>query len=202
VVSVEDLKQRVVALSGKRCTPALLAVTGASGSGKTTVLEALRAELDPRLVPTLAFDSLGVPSDAEMIEGWESGRGWQKAMTWHWVQTAKNVFRTQPLVVLEGSFDPQYAIAACSANRMKIGVVALHVPDDVRRERLAKRGQPELATADMASWCRYLQEQTQQLGGHIVDATSSPEAIAQTLCAHAVTLLADVAIEASPPRRN
>ena len=202
-MSVEDLKQRVTALAGKRCTPALLAVTGASGSGKTTALEALRTKLDARLVGTLAFDSLGVPSEAEMIEGWESGRGWQKAMTWHWVQTAKNVFRTQPLVVLEGSFDPQYAIAACSANRMKVGVVALHVPDDVRRERLAKRGQPELATSDMANWCGYLREQAQQLGGHVVDATGSVESIADTLCAHAITLLTDVpAVETPRPRGN
>ena len=201
-MSVDDLKQRVTALAGKRCTPALLAVTGASGSGKTTALEALRAKLDTRLVPTLAFDSLGVPSDAEMIEGWDSGRGWQKAMTWHWVQTAKNVYRTQPLVVLEGSFDPQYAIAACSANRMKIAVVALHVPDDVRRERLAKRGQPELATPDMASWCRYLQEQAQQLGGHVVDATAPVAAIVDTLCAHAAQLLVDEPGVAPPRRTN
>ena len=199
-MSVEDLKQRVTALAGRRCTPALLAVTGASGSGKTTVVDALRAQLS--LVPTLAFDSLGVPSEAEMIEGWESGRGWQKAMTWHWVQTAKNVYRTQPLVVLEGSFDPQYAIAACSANRIKVGVVALHVPDDVRRERLAKRGQPELATSEMASWCRYLQEQAQQLGGHVVDATAPVATLVDTLCAHAIALLVDVAAVEAPPRRN
>ena len=90
-----------------------------------------------------------------------------------------------------------------SANRMKIGVVTLHVPDAVRRERLASRGQPELATPEMASWCRYLQEQAQQLGGHVVDATVPVPALVDTLCTHAIALLADVAaVEAPPPRRN
>jgi hypothetical protein len=202
-VSIDVLRQRVTALAGKRGTPALLCVTGASGTGKTATLTALRAKIESRLLPTLLFDSLGVPSESEMKEGWESGRGWQKAMTWHWVQTAKNVFRTHPLVVLEGSFDPQYAIAACTANRMPFAVVLLHTADDVRRERLGKRGQPELATDDMCSWASYLHESTKQLGGHVVDASGEIESVVAGLCAHAITLLTDVtAVEAPKPRRN
>jgi hypothetical protein len=199
-VSVRALRDQVISMVG--APPSLLCVTGASGAGKTTLLETLRAQIEARHLPTLAFDSLGVPTPEQMTAGWESGRGWQKAMTWHWVQTAKNVFRTHPLVILEGSFDPQYAIAACTANRMRFAVVCLHADDDVRRERLAKRGQPELANDEMCSWAKYLREHTQQLGGVVVDSNPAADQVADALCAHAVALLADTPAEPLKPRRN
>jgi hypothetical protein len=204
-MSVEKLRHQVVAMASTvPSSPALLCVTGASGAGKTTAVETLRAQIEPRLLPTLWFDSLGVPTPDQMAVGWESPRGWQKAMTWHWVQTAKNVFRTHPLVILEGSFDPQYAIAACTANRLRFAVVLLHTDDTVRSARLGKRGQPELATADMTSWASYLREQTQLLGGHVVDASGDIDGVVAGLCTHALGLLADAPspAEAPQPRRN
>jgi hypothetical protein len=199
-VSVRALRDQVISLVGS--PPALLCVTGASGAGKTTMLESLRTQVESRHLPTLAFDSLGVPSPEQMTAGWESPRGWQKAMTWHWVQTAKNVYRTHPLVVLEGSFDPQYAIAACTANRMRFAVVLLHADDSIRHERLTRRGQPELHTDDMCSWASYLRESTTQLGGHVLDANGQVDAIVEGVCAHALTLLSDAAAEPPKPRRN
>ena len=115
--------------------PALLCITGASGAGKTTAIAAIRERIDARLLPLIEFDSLGVPTDDEMTRCWESGRGWQKMMTYHWVYTTRHIFRMRPLVVLEGSFDPQYAIAACSAHRMKHHVVLLDV-DALERKRI------------------------------------------------------------------
>jgi hypothetical protein len=110
-------------------------------------------------------------------------------MTYHWVYTAKHVYRTHPLVVLEGSFDPQYAIAACSAHRVRSLVVLLHANDAVRSDRLSKRGQPDLATAEMTSWASYLQEQTQQLGGVVVDASPAIDHVIDAICTHALPLL-------------
>ncbi|HEY5944562.1 MAG TPA: hypothetical protein VIV40_03685 [Kofleriaceae bacterium] len=188
-MSVVTLREHVMGLAGKPATPALLCITGASGAGKTAVLDALRDRIEPRALPTLAFDSLGVPSSDEMHAAWESPRGWQKAMTYHWVHTAKHVYRTHPLVVLEGSFDPQYAIAACSAHRMRFAVVLLHADQAVRRARLAKRGQAELDTTEMTSWASYLHEQTQQLGGLVIDATPAIDQVVDAICAHAITLI-------------
>jgi GTPase SAR1 family protein len=199
-VSVRALRDQVLSLVGS--PPALLCVTGASGAGKTTMLESLRTQVEPRHLPTLAFDSLGVPSPEQMTAGWESPRGWQKAMTWHWVQTAKNVYRTHPLVVLEGSFDPQYAIAACTANRMRFAIVLLHADDSVRHERLTRRGQPELHTDDMCSWASYLRESTTQLGGHVLDANAQVDAVVEAVCAYALTLLSDAPADPPKPRRN
>src|SRR5690606_29703532 len=131
-MSVTTLREHVAHLAGKPTTPALLCITGASGAGKTAALAAIRERIEPRLLPALAFDGLGVPSTEEMQAAWESPRGGQRAMTYHWVYTAKHVYRTHPLVVIEGSFDPQYAIAACSAHRVRFAVVLLHADDRVR----------------------------------------------------------------------
>jgi broad-specificity NMP kinase len=189
-MSVATLRERVMGLAGKPSSPALLCITGASGAGKTAAIGALREKIAARVLPALAFDSLGVPSHDEMQVAWESPRGWQKAMTYHWVYTAKHVYRTHPLVVLEGSFDPQYAIAACTAHRVpRFAVVLLHAEPAVRRERLAKRGQPELDSEDMTKWASYLHEQTQLLGGVVVDATRGLDEVVEAICAHAIPLV-------------
>jgi thymidylate kinase len=199
-MSVVTLRERVMAMAGKPATPALLCITGASGAGKTTAVAALREQIERRVLPTLELDMLGVPSTDEMQAAWESPRGWQKAMTWHWVYTARHVYRTHPLVVLEGCFDPQYAIAACSAHRVRSVVVLLHATDDVRQARLAKRGQPELETDDMRQWASYLHEHTQQLGGAVVDACGSIDEVLDAIAAHAVSLLDSVAEAAEQPQ--
>jgi hypothetical protein len=188
-MSVTTLRERVAGLAGKPTTPALLCITGASGAGKTAALGAIRGRIEARLLPALAFDSLGVPSPDEMQAAWDSPRGWQKAMTYHWVYTAKQVYRTHPLVVLEGSFDPQYAIAACSAHRLRFAVVLLHADDTVLRDRLAARGQPERASDEMTSWASYLRESAEQLGGAVVDACAPLDQVVDAICAHALPLV-------------
>ncbi len=188
-MTIHALRDHLRLNTGFNGCPSLLCVTGASGAGKTTVLDAIRAQISDKLLPLLAFDSLGVPTEDEMTRCWDSGRGWQKAMTYHWVYTARQMFRMRPLVILEGQFDPQYAIAACSAHRMRHRVALLHTDDATRAARLAKRGQPELATAAMATWAGYLEENARSLGGVIVDATRSPDDVAQALCTLALELV-------------
>jgi len=179
----------VATLGGKPGRPALLCITGASGAGKTTLVEALKNRFDRRLLPTLSLDMLGVPTADEMRAAWETAMGWQKAMTWHWVYTAKHVYRTQPLVILEGSFDPQYAIAACSAHRVRSLVSVLHVDDATRGARLKGRGQPELDTDDMRNWARYLREYTVQLGGVVIDGSAPVDELVEAVCGHALSLI-------------
>jgi thymidylate kinase len=183
------LREQLACAELARGTPALLAITGASGAGKTSVVDRLRTLIEPRLLPTLAFDALGVPPESEMSLGWDDPRGWQKAMTWHWVYTARHVYRTRPLVVLEGSFDPQYAISACHANRVPLRVIVLDIDPATCRDRLARRGQPELATDDMTSWAGYLRETAQQLGGLVVDARGELDGVCDRVCAIARELL-------------
>jgi hypothetical protein len=189
-MSVVALHDRLRAHPPRRGAPALLCITGASGAGKTAALATLRQRIEPRLLPLLHFDSLGVPSDEEMELGWESGRAWQKSMTWHWVRTAITVYRTRPLVFFEGSFDPQYALAACTANGLRFKIVVLDADATTRKERLARRDEPHLATDDMTTWANYLRETTLQYGGVLVDASSELDAVVDALCVHALELIA------------
>ena len=185
--AIAALRSQLAAYPPRRGAPAMLAITGASGAGKTALADHLRTHV-PAL-PALRFDSLGVPTDEEMAIGWDDGRAWQKAMTWHWVQTAKQVFRTRPLVVLEGSFDPQYAVAACHANRLALRIVVLDVDPATRKSRLARRGQPTLATPDMTAWADYLRDSVKPLGGHVLDARGTLDEVADRVCAIARELL-------------
>jgi hypothetical protein len=185
--AIAALRDQLTAYPARRGTPSLLAITGASGAGKTALAHRIR-ELVPPL-PALCFDSLGVPSADEMILGWDDGRAWQKAMTWHWVQTTKQVYRTRPLVLLEGSFDPQYAVAACHANRIPLRVIVLDIDPSTRQARLAARGQPELATDDMTSWAAYLRDSAKPLGGYVVDARGTLDDVVDRVCAIARELL-------------
>jgi len=187
---IDSLRDQLRLQAGFNGCPALLAITGASGAGKSTVVDFLSKQIERKLLPTIHFDSLGVPTADEMTRCWDSGRGWQKMMTYHWVYTARQIYRMRPLVILEGQFDPQYAIAACAAHRVRHRVVLLDVKDATRAERVATRGQPELANDDMSKWAAQLRENAKTLGGTIVDSTGSPEQIAGSLATIAIELLA------------
>ncbi|MDQ3340111.1 MAG: AAA family ATPase [Myxococcota bacterium] len=186
---IEQLRDHLRLNAAFNGCPALLAVTGASGAGKTTILATLREHIDARLLPLIAFDSLGVPTEDEMTRCWDAPRGWQKMMTYHWVHTARQIYRMRPLVILEGQFDPQYVIAACAAHRMKNSVVLLDIDDQTRAARLAKRRQPELATRDMSTWAAHLMENTRSLGGVVVDGSGTPEAVANEVATIAFQLV-------------
>ena len=191
-VSSTLLLQTLKALPPYAAPPAILCITGASGAGKTAAMAALHAKIEPRILPVFCFDSLGVPSDEEMRLGWEGGRGWQKAMTWFWVRAAKQVHRTRPLVMIEGSFDPQYAVAACAANGLpRLQLAVLDAEPAVLKARLASRGQAALATDAMMSWASYLREATRDLGGAIVDASREVAEVVEALCALALPLVKD-----------
>jgi hypothetical protein len=184
---IDTLRDHLRLQAGFNGSPALLCITGASGAGKTTVVSTIREHIDARLLPLLHFDALGVPTTDEMTRCWDAPRGWQKMMTYHWVYTVRQIYRMRPLVLLEGQFDPQYAIAACAAHRMRNRVCLLDADDATRTARLAKRGQPELGTE--SKWAAYLVENTRSLGGTVIDASPSPEAVADAICRVAFELV-------------
>lgn len=57
-------------------------LTGASGAGKTTLLEMFSKEASSAEAACLDFDSIGVPTEAEMIRAFGSASAWQEAMTY------------------------------------------------------------------------------------------------------------------------
>lgn len=164
-------------------TSALLFVTGASGAGKTTAVQALEAR---RLAGTHCyyFDSIGVPSPAEMIRDYGSGEAWQAAATLQWVE--RLVAEPAEVTVLDGQARPSVIRAALDrVGRPPAQIVLLDCSPEERARRLAgPRGQAELASTQMSMWAAYLRGQADALGLPVVDTTDQPiEAVVAALAA-------------------
>jgi adenylate kinase family enzyme len=142
-------------------------VIGASGSGKTSAVRELERASQAGL-KTFFFDSIGVPSEQERIEGWGSGGGWQRAMTIEWVKRMRCELANSK-VLLDGQTRPSFIAEACEINDVKsYKMILIHCSDDIRRARLFQRGQHELANDQMMEWARYLIGETSKAGGEII----------------------------------
>lgn len=114
----------------------LLSLTGASGVGKSTVLEVLQLSNWDQPVECVEFDSIGVPAGADTA--------WRHAAIEQWVQRAVHLQEAGSHVVLCGQVPIGELLAAPSSDQLDgIAVCVLHCSPDVRRERLRGRGEPE-----------------------------------------------------------
>lgn len=147
-------------------------VTGASGAGKTTLARALEA----RRIPGISchyFDSVGVPSVEAMTAEFGSPEAWQAATTRRWIATLAGRVDPGEVAVLDGQVRPSEVLAAfdlCGVNNG--GILLIDCSREVRESRLqGERGQPGLATPEMATWAAYLRGQADALGLPILDTT-------------------------------
>lgn len=165
----------------------LLFVIGASGVGKTAAIEALSHRRLPDLT-CYHFDSVGVPSAAEMVRGFGTPERWQEVTTHEWI--ARLHKEAHHLAVLEGQTRPSFIRRARSES--PVGIVLLDCEPSVRSRRLrVGRQQPDLDTADMQHWAAYLRGQADALDLPIIDSTSlSTEDVADQLYALARSLSA------------
>ena len=114
----------------------LLSLSGASGAGKSTALEALKAIDLPERVECVEFDSIGVPSGADTA--------WRHSAVEYWVQRAVAAQASATHLVLCGQIPLGELLAAPSADRLDgISMLVLHCSPDVRSARLRGRGEPE-----------------------------------------------------------
>ena len=181
---------------------AILVITGASGSGKTALVEALETVPLPG-VTFHHFDSLGVPSREEMIAGFGSPDAWQVARTHEWITRLTSQAGQPTLAVLEGQVRPAVVMEAYRTNQVRHGrVLLLDCSPEVRTYRItALRGQPQLATADMLAWAAYLRGQADALHIPTLDTTALSLADAGLqLRAHILELAAGVRARASTPQ--
>jgi energy-coupling factor transporter ATP-binding protein EcfA2 len=93
---------------------AFVILTGASGSGKTTIAEAVAARYGEQ-VEVYHFDSIGVPPPGQMIANYGSGEAWQRAMTYEWIKRVAATPLIGRRVLLEGQMRLSFVIEATTA---------------------------------------------------------------------------------------
>lgn len=163
--------------------PAVLVVTGASGSGKTASVRALGERARPG-IGCHHFDSVGVPSIEEMQREHGSPESWQRATTERWLRRFEQNTHRMDAHVLDGQTRPSYVLQAARGLCLRrVDVVVLDCATEVRHARLAgPRAQPDLVNARMDAWAAYLRGQADALEIPVVDTTEmSIEAVADRL---------------------
>jgi len=135
----------------------LVFITGASGSGKTTIVKELEKKHPEDLV-FCYFDSIGVPSPKEMEKEHGSQDEWQRQATSQWVQDIQDKYSDKKAnVILDGQMRIAYILEACRNNGINLFQIILVDCNDIeRRKRLVDRGHPELSDEKMMNWAKYL----------------------------------------------
>ena len=148
--------------------PRLVILTGASGSGKTSIADAIGLTAGGS-VRVLHFDSIGVPPPDEMVTGWGSGENWQRVTTIEWL---RRIVALPPggALLFEGQMRPAFLKAALDAHHIATSrVVVIDCDDRTRADRLRGRGQPELAGGDMMRWAALMRQEVDAFGFDLID---------------------------------
>lgn len=145
-------------------------IAGASGVGKTTLVEALQEKYADKDWAFLHFDSVGVPSLEIMEKEYGSGTAWQEAMTYQWIDTMTNEYNTEYIF-----FEGQSNLAFIQKGFLKHNFVNYQIvlldcdTAEMERRLIEDRGQPELVTEDMRHWLKFLRKQAHELGVPILN---------------------------------
>jgi hypothetical protein len=124
----------------------LVILTGASGSGKTTIAERIEKQYSEQ-TRVFRFDSIEVPSTEERIARWGAGSGpgggWQRAMTIEWLGRIARERGGFP-ILFEGQMRSSFIMEGlATAGIAAARIVLVHRHDATRTHRLCnERNQP------------------------------------------------------------
>ncbi len=147
-------------------------VIGASGAGKTTAVKNIEKD-HPDKFNFCYFDTIGVPSDEEMVKQFGSAEEWQRVTTEKWVRNIKDKFVESKTTILDGQTRPSFIDEACAkAGVTNYEVILFDCSDEERKQRLVNRGHPELANEQMMNWAQYLRNDSNKRGYELIDNTN------------------------------
>src|SRR5262245_23598371 len=162
----------------------LVVLTGASGSGKTTIARAVQ-QRRAGLATVLFFDSIGIPSVEHMIARHGSAEAWQEATTLQWMERIASMSAHARNVLFEG----QARISFLKKGIASVGIddfliVLVDCDDATRARRLSlDRKQPDLANPTMMHWAKVLRSEAELAGCEILDTSTAPlEACVEHVC--------------------
>ncbi|WP_413991243.1 AAA family ATPase [Labrys okinawensis] len=139
---------------------AFVVLTGASGSGKTTIARAIAAR-HGAAAKVFFFDSIGIPPVEEMVQQYGSGEAWQRAKTIDWMLRLAGEAKATPRLLFEGQTRFSFLEdGAAAVGGIAYAPILVDCDDDTRSKRLeTERKQSELANKDMMMWARYLRNE-------------------------------------------
>lgn len=149
--------------------------------GKTTLLDVLKNEFRNDLWSFVHFDSVGVPSLAEMERSFGSPSAWQKFQTFKWIDWLVTECNHEK-IFFEGQVNPQFIKDGFARHSFQSYVMILiDCSEEAMRQRLTfNRQQAELYTDKMVNWLRYLRSMASETGMLRLDTTNlSPDQMAQ-----------------------
>jgi GTPase SAR1 family protein len=133
-------------------TKKIFFIGGASGSGKTAVIPALKEELSSNFL-IYDFDDIGIPENANT--------SWRQEATEKWLQ---KIISDQKDVCLLGQMVLGEIMACPTAAKLeKINYCLLDVYDFERIQRIESRGSKGEATQGMLNWASWLRMHTKDL---------------------------------------
>ena len=149
-------------------------LTGASGSGKTTIAHNIESE-HPEIT-VFRFDTIGVPSAEVMATygtGHQLGGAWLRAMTLEWFGKIAEVLASGRPVLFEGQMRIAFVLEALQVHGIEHArIICVECDDSTRTDRLTNgRLQPELANESMMGWSRYLHQEAIDAGYEVFDTT-------------------------------
>ena len=159
----------------------IIAVTGASGVGKTSVFRAIAQNLaGDKQIQVFHFDDMELPDWSKL----EDSKKWQEEATFGWINKIVNVARSENVHVLfEGSTEIKFYLQGFEHNHYAdYKILLFDCAQEVMKSRLIQRGQPELYHSDMIGWLNYLRNEATRHNIEIVrtDQLAIPE-IAETI---------------------
>ncbi|MBA2655432.1 MAG: AAA family ATPase [Tatlockia sp.] len=146
-------------------------ITGASGVGKTTLIELVKEKYDRNNCVFLHFDSIGIPSVEKMIEQYGSPSAFQQEMTNQWIDKLINDYKNMDLIFFEGQVNLQFIKDGFEKHHFtNFTILLIDCSNEAMNYRLTKkRLQPELLTPEMANWLAFLRKQASDMGIRSID---------------------------------
>ncbi len=151
--------------------PKIFFITGASGVGKTSLVNDLSNYYKDKNWLFWHFDSIGVPSVKKMIKDFGSVENWQKEVTYKWIGEMMNEYEGSEMIIFEGQVNLQFIIDGFRKhNFTDYKIILIDCREDIMMKRLAiDRNQPELINDDMKNWLKFLRKQANDFNTDIID---------------------------------
>ena len=148
-------------------------ISGASGVGKTTLVNELNKKYHHKPWTFLHFDTIGVPSVEAMTKEFGSPTRWQEAKTHEWIERLIHDYDSEK-IFLEGQVNLQFIRAGFAKHHFNdYRIILVDCSETEMKKRLVHdRKQPELFNSHMLNWLNFLRTQAKELNITIIDSSA------------------------------